>query len=54
MMIMAAIVLAEHFLFKETEVYNLFSNDEKKTDHTSTMCEHKVSRTGNTTKVVWK
>lgn len=37
MMIMAVIVLAEHFLFKETEVYNLFSDDEKKTDHTSTM-----------------
>lgn len=37
-MIMAAIVLAEHFRFKETEVlYFQFSNYEKKTDHTSTM-----------------
>lgn len=38
MMIRAALLLIELFLFTETEVlYFQFSNYEKKTDHTSTM-----------------
>ena len=43
---MAARFLAQHFLFKETEVlYFQFSNYEKKTDHTSNY-GHQVSRIG--------
>lgn len=53
MMIMAARFLAQHFLFKETEVlYFQFSNYEKKTDHTSNY-GHQVSRIGTITHVVF-